>query len=210
MKKKVGIFLALLMTILLCPTTSNAAVWYYASGNYVSSAPIKPSTGLKFYVDYSAITIYGSGSFTVGFDWNGNYKGNVAAIAQYPASASAFPGYFPISADSTMPLHVRGETFYYNSSGTLIGGTFPMDSTSIYKCSIRLNSNPTVFNDSTGTFSLMYLEKVIRHEIGHVLLLKHPSTLYFPSVMHQGEPKNYISATITTDDRNNIIAKWGN
>jgi hypothetical protein len=198
------------MLIMLSPATSHAAIWYYSSGNYMSSAPIKPTTGLNFYVDYSAITTYGSGAFTVAFDWNGNYLGNVAAIAQYPASASTFPGYFPISADSTLPLYVRGQTFYYYANGSIIGGTCPMDSTSIYRSSIRLNSNPSVFSNIYGTFNEAYLEKVIRHEIGHVFLLKHPSTLYFSSVMHEGEPSGFISATVTTDDRSNIQAKWGN
>lgn len=209
MKKMVCVICSLVMLIMLSPVTSYAAVWYYASGNYVSTAPIKPTTGLNFYVDYSAITIYGSGAFTVAFDWNGNYQGKVSAVAQYPASASAFPGYFPISADSTLPLHVRSETFYYSVNGSSIGGIYPMDSNLIYRSSIRLNSNPSVFNSIDGTFSLTYFEKVIRHEVGHVFLLKHPSTLYFSSVMHEGEPNSYISATITAEDRNNMLAKWG-
>lgn len=146
MKKAVSVFFVLLLIIILPPTTSYAANWYYGSGSYVSSAPIKPTTGLKFYVDYSAITTYGSSAFTSAFEWNGDYRGNVAAVAQYPASVSSFPDYFLISTDNTLPYYVRGKTYYYKANGATLGGTYPMDSTSIYSCSIGLNSSPSAFN----------------------------------------------------------------
>lgn len=208
MKRKICCALLLFMLIFSFPTNVYAANWYYAIGNYVSSAPIKPTTGLKFYVDYSAITTYGSGAFTAAFDWNGSYAGNVNAIAQYPASSS-FPGYFLINTNSSLGSNICAQTFYYTSSGTLIGGTYPMDSTSIYNSSISINSDQSVFYVN-GSFSTSYLEKVVRHEVGHVFLLKHPSNLYFSSIMHQGAPNgSTISATITPDDRNNILTKWG-
>jgi hypothetical protein len=205
--KKVVCFAFSLLMLIAFPLNSYAANWYYASGNYVSSAPVKP-TGLKFYVDYSAITTYGSNPFTVAFDWNGSYNGHVSAVAQYPAPSSEYPDHFRINTSGSLPTGAVGQTFYYTSSGALIGGTYPMDSTSIYKCKISLNSDTSAFNVN-GSFSSTYLKKVIRHEIGHVFLLKHPSYLYFSSVMHQGAPASYISSTVTTDDRNNIKAKWG-
>ncbi|HEX7056584.1 MAG TPA: hypothetical protein VF260_05235 [Bacilli bacterium] len=209
MRRKICISFFLFALIASFPLSSYAAGnWYYGSGNYVSSAPVKPTTGLKFYVDYSAITTYGSGAFTAAFDWNGDYKGNVAAVAMYPASSSSYPGYFLIST-KTMLITTKGETFYYTSSGTLISDTYPMDSTSIYKCEIRLNSDKSAFNVN-GSFDSTYLKKTIRHEVGHVFLLKHPSNFYFSSVMHQGVPNGSIIAeTITYDDKDNIIAKWG-
>ncbi len=209
MYRKICSACLIFILIILTSTTAYAQNWYYATGNYVSSAPVNPTTGLDFYVDYSAITTYGSGVFTKAFDWNGSYIGNVNTIAQYPASPSSFPGYFLITTDSTLSLYTCAQTFYYTSSGTLIGGTYPMDSTSIYKSRISFNSNQSVFNVN-GSFNTTYLEKVVRHEVGHVFLLKHPTNLYFSSVMHQEAPNGTtISATITTDDRNNIIAKWG-
>ena len=198
----------MLTLIALLPLSAHAdGNWYYGSGNYVSSAPVKP-TGLKFYVDGTAITTYGSSAFSVIFDWNGSYKGHVSAVAQYPDSASAYPDYFPVNTDSNMLITIQGQTHYYKSNGDEITITYPMDSTSIYRCKICLNSNKSAFNVS-GSYSSNYLKKVIRHEVGHVFLLKHPSNLYFSSVMHTGAPDGSIhSATITTDDRNNIIAKW--
>jgi predicted Zn-dependent protease len=84
-----------------------------------------------------------------------------------------------------------------------------MDSTSIYKCSISLNADRNAFNVN-GSFSSTYLTKMVRHEVGHVLLLKHPSNLYFSSVMHQEAPNgSTISAIVTVEDRSNITAKWG-
>jgi len=209
MKRKISGFLMLCIMIMLFPMKANAANWYYAAGNYVNSAPVKPTTGLKFYVDYSAIITYGSGAFTAAFDWNGSYIGNVSTVAQYPASPTEFPGYFLINTDSSLSMYTCAQTFYYTSSGILIGGTDPMASTSIYKCRISFNCNQSVFNVN-GSFNSTYLEKVVRHEVGHVFLLKHPTNTYFGSVMHQDAPNgSTISATVTMDDRNNIIAKWG-
>lgn len=212
MKKIVCLILVLLMSITLSVDKVEAAITnaYYGSGNYVSSAPVKP-TGLKFYVDYSAISTYGSSPFSSIFNWNGNYNANVAAVAQYPASASAYPTYFAINTDSSMLSYVKGETFYFNSAGNCINGTvtYPMDQSNIYKCRISLNSDKSVFNVN-NSFSTTYLQKVIIHEVGHVFLLKHPSNNYFSSVMHQGAPSGQIAANVTNDDRNNLIEKWGN
>ncbi len=204
--KCLTLFLVILITLLPINALATGN-WYYGSGNYVTSAPIKP-TNLSFYVHYSAISAYGSSPFSVAFDWNGSYEGQVSAVAQYPASESSYPDYFTINTASMSP-YTQGETFYFTSSGTQINDTFPMDSSSIYKCRISLNSNSSAFNVG-GSFSSAYLAKVIRHEIGHVFLLKHPSNLYFSSVMHQGAPNgSTISETITSDDRDNIITKWG-
>lgn len=209
MKKIIYSLLMVMTFIMFEPKTAEARITnsYYGAGNYVTSANIKP-TGLKFYVDYSAISAYGSSPFTAAFDWNGNYSANVAAIAQYPASASAYSTYFLIEADTTMLDYVRGETFYFDSSGNCINDkvTYPMDY-SIYKCKIAINGNKTAFNVD-GSFSNGYLKKVITHEVGHVFLLKHPSNKYFSSIMHEGAPNAQVSSTVTTDDRNNLIAKW--
>lgn len=213
MKKKGFFILVITMPLIIFSNTSQAALIhsYYGTGSYQSIAPITPTSGLKFYVDYSAISLYGSNAFTAAFDWNGDYIANVAAVAQYPASVSAYPTYFTISTDAALDDYTRGETMYYSSSSNAdrIVMTYPMDSSSIYKCRIVLNPNKSTFNVN-GTFSTTFLEKVIRHEVGHVFLLKHPSNQYFTSVMHQNAPSGPISATVTTDDRNNIIEKWGN
>lgn len=200
MIKRICVSLLLVMLLMIPASYSSAAD--YGSGNYVSSAPVKPTTGLKFYMDYTAITTYGSGPFvTAAFDWNGNYQAHVAQVSMYPASQPT--DYFVINA-GTMEYNHPGETFYYMQSGRLIDTSQPMDSLSIYRCSIRINSDPSVFyNDQT------YLEKVIRHEIGHVFLLKHPTLPYY-SVMNQGVPNSSsVSATVTVMDRNNLIQKWG-
>jgi hypothetical protein len=59
------IFTTLLSLILiLFPISTYAApaaptVSYYGAGNYSSTAPVKPTTGLKFHVGYNAINTYG-------------------------------------------------------------------------------------------------------------------------------------------------------
>lgn len=133
---------------------------------------------------------------------------NVQSVAQYPASQSSFPGYFLITAH-TLPLDYQGQTFYYDSNGNPIDLLYPMDSSSIKYCQISLNSKKSAF-EINGSFNQNYLEKVIRHEVGHVFLLKHPSSTNYPaSVMHQGTPYNQRSATVTSNDKENIKAKWG-
>ena len=187
-----------------------AGTSYYGTGEYAGSAPVKPTTGLNFYVDYSAISTYGSNPFTAAFDWNGNYTASVGSIAQYPASASSYSTYFLINADPNMLSYVRGETFYYDSSGSCINGTvtYPMDQQNIYKCKISINKNTSAFMVNNA-FSDTYLRKVITHEVGHVFLLKHPSNNYCSSIMHQGVPNAQISSSVTSEDRNNLRTKWG-
>ncbi len=213
MKRKGFLVIFVILFTLVCSEVCFAAgILYYGTGSYANSAPIKPITGLKFYVDYSAISTYGSNPFTAAFDWNGDYTASVDSIVQYPVSASAYPTYFLINADPNMLSYVRGETFYYNSSGSCINGTvtYPMDQQNIYKCKISINKEPSVFNVNND-FSDIYLKKVIIHEVGHVFLLKHPSTINScKSVMHEGVPSAQISSDVSEDDRNNIIAKWGN
>jgi len=208
MKRLILLFLNLSFILLPMKSYASAENLYYASGNYVTQAPINPIKGLTFYVDNSAITTYGS-VFTVAFDWNGDYKGKVSAVAQYPASSSDFPGYFNINTRA-FSLDVKGQTFFYTRWGDLVTATNPMDSYSIYKAKISINSNRSVFNIE-NKFNSTYLAKTIRHEVGHVFLLNHPINQYIMSIMHQGEPNNStISSTISSNDKNNVLIKWGN
>lgn len=204
MRKRKYVILLLIMQLMIFTFLTAAD---YGSGNYISSAPVKPTTGLKFYVDYSAITTYGSSPFTTAaYDWNGNYKANVAQVVMYPASQPT--DNFVIGAGA-MTYNHPGETFYYTINGDLIDSNYALDSTSIYRCSIRINSNSSVF-DNPNVSNRTYLEKTIRHEIGHVFLLKHPSIQY-GSVMHSGVPTPFgsVLSTVSTNDRQNLIAKWG-
>ncbi len=202
MRKRRYVMLMLVMLLLIFTIFSAAD---YGSGNYVSSAPVKPTTGLKFYVDYSAVSVYGSSPFiTAAFDWNGNYNASVSQVAVYPASPPT--GFFIIGAGA-MSYNHPGETFFYTQSGDLIDSSYATNSTSIYRCSIRINSNPSAF-DNPNVPSQAYLGKTIRHEIGHVFLLNHPN-LQYGSVMQSGAPTGYVSATVSTIDRQNLTAKWG-
>lgn len=178
---------------------------YYGSGDYVSSAVVSPISGLDFYVDYSAISTFGSSSFSSAFDWNGNYQARVDSVVQYPVSATAYPSNFLISGSSTLQDDVFGNTLYYDSYGNLLNDYMfePMNSSSIYRCQIELNVNDVFVNS-------MHLKKTIIHEIGHVLLLKHPTSQYIHSVMQQGIPNgSLISSTVTSNDRDNVAEKWG-
>ncbi len=207
-RKRVALILVIVFSLFGRSSIANASLTYsyYGTGSYVSSAPVTPTSGLGFYVDYSAITVFNSGPFASAFDWNGDYRASVTAVAQYPVSATAYPNYFVISGVTTLQDDVFGDTLYYNSSGSLLNVSMeePMDSSSIYRCRIALNAADDVFDEEEQ------LEKTIIHEVGHVLLLKHPTSPYVHSVMHQGNPNgSLISATVTTSDRNNIVAKWG-
>ena len=86
---------------------------------------------------------------------------------------------------------------------------YPMDHPTIYHCSIKINKDRSEFNIK-GVFSTKFLKKVIRHEVGHVLLLKHPSTPYVASVMHQNPPSDYTqySDVVTSTDIGNIEYLW--
>lgn len=213
MKKKCMALILVISLVFLGQTnTANARndyYDYYGSGNYASSAPYTPVNGLRFYVDYYAISEFGSGPFTSGFDWNGDYQANVAAIAQYPASASSYPDYFTISVDSLLLGDTYGITLFYDSNGNYIDEhlVVPMDTSGIYRCRINLN----VFE----AFDEDYAEarRTIVHEIGHVFLLKHPSTVqYFASVMIPGSigaQDGRVTATVTSTDRDNLEDKWG-
>lgn len=207
MRKKILILFVAILVMIGNTDVAKASVQYpyYGSGSYVSSATNKPTSGLNFYVDYSAISAFGSGPFSSAFDWNYNYQASVDSIIQYPASATAYPTYFPISGSNSLADDIFGNTLYYNSSGSLINGSMlePMNSLNIYRCRIELNVNG-MFANST------HLEKTIIHEVGHVLLLKHPTSQYLHSVMHKGIPNgSLISSTVTSGDRENIAEKWG-
>lgn len=214
MKKIVCCILVLLIVMLPVKETNVALAEtnqiYHWDGNYDSSAPIKPTTGLGFYVDYTAISKYGSAPFSVAFDWNGNYTPCVAAVAQYPLSATAYPTYFPICIENNLAYNVQGETFFYDSQGRCLNDYMsnPMNETNIYRCSIGLPNDATRFNNDYVS-NEVYLKKVIAHEVGHVFLLKHP-TMNALSVMHEGPPYQYKTSTVTATDRENIVAKWGN
>lgn len=212
------IFTTLLSLILiLFPISTYAApaaptVSYYGAGNYSSTAPVKPTTGLKFHVGYNAINTYGS-VFTAAFDWNKNYSYcdvHISTINQWPATKR--PEYFLIEAHELEP-YIQGSTYYYNLQGTLLNDSmqYPMDYSFIYRCSIAINKNRNEFNIN-GVFSTKYLKKVIRHEVGHVLLLKHPSTPYVASVMHQNPPRDntQYSDVVTSTDIGNIEYLWYN
>ena len=211
-KKTLCFFLIILFSASLCIIKANAVqVAYYGSGNYIYNAPVEPLTGLKFYVDYSAISKYGSSPFSSIFNWNGNYAAHVASIAQYPASWSSYPSYFVIQLSPLLLDGILGDTYFYNASGTCINPyyTFPMDQTGLYKCSVGLNSNESSFYKAGFTFSEC-LNKTIQHEVGHIFLLKHPTTLYQSSVMNQDLPNgSWISTTVTNLDRENMAQKWG-
>lgn len=179
----------------------------YGKGGYVLSAPVQPTTGLKFYVDYSAISKYGSSPFiNAAFNWNGDYKAYVSQVVVYPASRPA--EHFVIEA-GPMTYNHPGETYFYTINGDLIDSNTAMDSNLIYRCSIRINSNSSVF-DNPNVSNQTYLIKTIRHEIGHVFLLKHP-TLPYRYIMHSGAPTSSgsVSDEVTTMDRQNLISKWG-
>lgn len=210
------IFTALLSLILiLFPISTYAApaaptVSYYGAGNYSSTAPVKPTTGLKFHVGYNAINTYGS-VFTAAFDWNKNYSYcdvHISTISQWPATKR--PEYFLIKAHELEP-YIQGSTYYYNLQGALLNDLmqYPMDHPTIYHCSIKINKDRSEFNIK-GVFSTKFLKKVIRHEVGHVLLLKHPSTPYVASVMHQNPPSDYTqySDVVTSTDIGNIEYLW--
>lgn len=212
-KKIICCILSLLLAML--PATeayASIATVYYGSGNYVSTAPITPTDGLGFYVDYTAITKYGSNPFSVAFDWNGDYTPRVAAVAQYPLSATAYPTYFPIYVDAALDIGVTGETFFYDSQGRCINDyeELPQDENNIFRCSIGLTTDDDLFINQYVS-KTVYLKKVIAHEIGHVFLLKHP-TMITNSIMNQGVPRKnpYITESITSTDKANIEEKWGN
>ena len=211
MKRKcIALVLVMVITFLFGSLkTADAAlsIAYYGSGNYVGTVQYTPVDGLRFYVDYYAISTFGSGPFASGFDWNGDYQANVAAIAQYPASATSYSNYFVISTDSALLPSVYADTLYYDSYGNCLNAEMaePMDSSGIYRCRINLNPND-VFDNSAE------VQRTVVHEIGHVFLLKHPTGTYTSSVMYQGnigDLEGRVAATVTTSDRNNIIEKWG-
>ncbi len=110
-----------------------------------------------------------------------------------------------------MEPYIQGSTYYYNLQGALLNDLmqYPMDHPTIYHCSIKINKDRSEFN-IIGVFSTKFLKKVIRHEVGHVLLLKHPSTPYVASVMHQNPPRDntQYSDVVTSTDIGNIEYLW--
>lgn len=211
MKKTSVVIAAIIVaTLVFLPIDANASLVnsYYGNGSYISSAPVTPLTGLEFYVDYSAVSRYGSSVFTSAFDWNGDYRASVSTMVQYPASSTAYPDNFLIHADPEVGTDIAANTFYYTASGDIINDTEPkpMDTShSIAWCRIGLNTNSNFFQGDSA-----WIRKTIIHEVGHVFLLMHPSGYYFNSVMHRERPDGGIKAySVTTNDRNNLIEKWG-
>lgn len=86
--------------------------------------------------------------------------------------------------------------------------SIPMDENGIYKCRIGLTPDKDDFNEG-NQYRSDYLRKAIAHEIGHVFLLTHP-TMEAHSLMHPQKPTDYVSATVTSNDKANIAEKWGN
>lgn len=211
MKGKKIVSLLLLTLLIGCAmktfTLKAYAEEYYAGGNYLYGAPVQPVYGLKFYVDYSVISTYGSSVFSSIFDWNGNYNGKVSAIVLYPASSSSYPDYFKINTIA-LPPTIKGQTFFYDKTGKQFDADIAMDQSTIYKAKISITNNKNEFNIS-NTYNSNWFGKTVRHEVGHVFLLKHPLSPYFQSIMHQGAPNgSTISSTISTDDRSNMALKW--
>lgn len=204
-------YIVLLFLILLMPFTfySSAALDnYFGSGNYDSSAPAKPTTGLSFYLDHSLTQIYGSNIFTDKnnglFQWNGNYRAHVSQVIVYPSSKPSYA--FAIIADNLNNEGAAGKTLFYDKNGRLLNPSirdWPYDRTDIYKCVIVINSDKSYFDND-----LNYVRKTAKHEVGHTFLLYHPSK-YVSSIMHSGKPGSYISDIVTTNDRDNLIEKWG-
>ena len=210
MKKKCMALLLVISLVLLMQTKTAYAYDpdYYGSGNYASSAPYTPISGLRFYADYYAINEFDSGLLTAGFDWNGDYQANVAAIAQYPAPASAYPNYFTITVENMLLRSTYGNTLFYDSNGNLINAQTnnPMNASGIYRCQINLNVASSFPNN-------VEKRRTIVHETGHVFLLVHPADSYISSVMHQGHvgdlPNHNVTATVTDNDKRNLKIKWG-
>jgi len=204
MKKAISLVLTLCLVI-ACTVSANAASYddYYAAGQYVSYAPTKPSN-LRFYIDSSAANTFSTTCFQAAYDWNGiSNNVRVTSIASYPAPSSQFYNYFFIEGEN-LGTGTNGATYWYNSSGASV----TYNDSSIYSASIEINTNLSSFNIN-GKFSSDYVKRTIRHEVGHVLLLAHPSNLYFASIMHSGVPGGVRSMTITSTDEENIRYKWG-
>jgi len=102
-----------------------------------------------------------------------------------------------------------GITLFYDSNGDYINEQLvnPLNTSGISQCRINLNTLEAFNHDYAE------VRRTIIHEIGHVFLLKHPSTvLYFDSVMIPGligEHYGNATATVTTTDRDNLEEKWG-
>src|SRR5690554_1670037 len=166
------IFTALLSLILiLFPISTYAApaaptVSYYGAGNYSSTAPVKPTTGLKFHVGYNAINTYGS-VFTAAFDWNKNYSYcdvHISTINQWPATKR--PEYFLIEADELEP-YIQGSTYYYNLQGALLNDLmqYPMDHPTIYHSTPYVAS---VMHQNPPSDYTQYSDVVTSTDIGNI------------------------------------------
>jgi hypothetical protein len=208
MKKRnyiVSLFLILLMAF--TSYSSATTEYYFGSGNYSSSAPAKPASGLSFYIDNSARQVYGSEVFTDIyhglFEWNGDYSAHVSQVIVYPSPKPSYAFY--IVAENLAQEEGGGKTLFYDKDGRLINPTiydWPYDRTDIYRCMIVMNSNKGFFDNDIN-----YFRKTAKHEAGHTFLLYHPS--YVQSIMQVGKPNGaQISDVVTNNDRDNQIEKW--
>lgn len=212
MAKKTSIFLLVFLFHLFAFNFKAYAVDYYASGDYLSIAPVKPVTGLYFYVDQSAYVTYGASVFTSAFEWNSsNHVAGVSSVVMYPAPQSSYSNYFLITTSNTIGQYNFANTVYYDLFGNEITSSEPFNSTGIFKVRIEMNANTSVYSNTSNVPFSVAASKTLKHEVGHVFLLKHPSNIWsVTSIMHQGIPNSStISSTVTSSDHSNIGYKWG-
>ena len=139
------------------------------------------------------------------YKWNG-ITDNIHISTYSPSNSSA-----SYNADILMFKYnwtgtTLGETSYY---GKNITGVYYRIEDSYSSTAMISQARINLDQDLLGTKS-EYRDKVIMHELGHALCLRHPTEVgcYTVCVM-QSVGSGYGGTTVNVHDWNNLIEKWG-
>lgn len=216
-KNFIRIFLTTILSIVLIVSIVTANVFAhtgdYFAGTYTSDAVCNPSY-LKFRIESTAQTsLLTSAVYQSAFNWD-NISSKVSiGIAMYQPGMSSVGFY-----------SVVGET--YNNG--VLGRTVPRDAngniTTDPNCNwkavtICMNISSSAYSGASN--QAVAAQKTFTHEVGHALKLAHPvqdgslsNHIYdgLPrAIMNQGYPDSRaVSSSVTSHDKTNLTAKWGN
>ncbi len=173
---------------------------------------------LKLLIDTSAIT----NSFTMtvyrsALDWN-NISSNVeVSVTPYHTGMSDAGFFYVRGLPSVYEDGRTGDVIVRDQNGNVINGDGRYDE-DWYDITIYINTDTSAY--ASDPYFAQIMKKNVIHEVGHALKLAHPikdsscsGHVYagYPlSVMNQGIiTLNWVSATVSNHDRENLIYKWG-
>ena len=187
---------------------------------------------LIFYIRPSAITNqFPQSTYYCITQWN-NISRKVKVSYAFPAEQVYLGNKNVIYNDTTLLSNVYGKTLFYDITGqeidpNLFSSIFNNAQPTVNTVEIGLNISSISNKEVPSTF----MKYTVLHEVGHALLLRHPSSdssysghEYYgfregeyvydlpKSVMNQlrgGFDQDYFSSNVVVHDRNQIKYKWG-